>query len=76
MYNYEVLPMTKENTAFKEKWQQDKEKEHVRVTILKEAAEFVGERAYKDFGLGQSSISLEISKLLMIAKECLEKQEK
>lgn len=71
-----IVSMTEENKEFADRWKKDDTKQHIRVTILGEAAEYVGKRAYDDFGLGQSSISLEISKLILIAKDCLEKEDK
>lgn len=74
MLKRQIVDMEIEDKKFKEKWQKDKEKEHIRVTIFSKAAEFVGTRAYNDFGLGQSSISLEISKLILIAQNCIENE--
>ncbi len=65
--------MTELNDIFQEKWKNSK-REQKRVTLMEEALEFVNEQAYKDFGMGQSSFSMEVSKLILIAKECLEKE--
>jgi hypothetical protein len=66
--------MTEINDVFMEKWKNSK-REQKRVTIMEEALEFANERAFKDFGMGQSSLSMEVSKLILIAKDCLEKKE-
>jgi hypothetical protein len=73
MYNMQFFNMDPENAKLKKKWKKDEEKEHIRVTLLKEAADFAMDRA-PEFGVGQSILSLEISKLILIAKDCLEKQ--
>lgn len=67
--------MTPENEKFLEIWDSQK-KEQKRVSIIKEALTFVNQRAFDDFGLEQSAFSKEVSKLILIAKDCLEKQEK
>lgn len=69
----QISNMDPENEEFMKRWKDDDEKEHVRVTLSKEAADFAIEKA-PEFGVGQSSLSLEISKLILIAKDCLEKQ--
>lgn len=66
--------MTEINDAFIEKWKSSK-REQKRVTIMEEALNFAEKRAFEDFGIGQSSLSMEVSKLILIAKDCLEKQE-
>jgi hypothetical protein len=65
--------MTEINDVFMEKWKNSK-REQKRVTIMEEALDFANEQAFKDFGMGQSSLSMEVSKLILIAKDCLEKQ--
>lgn len=52
------------------------EKEYVRATILAEAAEYLNRKAFEDFGMHNAAVGMEISKLILIAKDCLEKQEK
>ncbi len=64
-----------ENTKFLTKWKVSK-KEQKRITIMQEALDFAEQRAFNDFGIIQSSLSMEVSKLILIAKDCLEKQEK
>ncbi|MCZ3364409.1 hypothetical protein [Methanobacterium veterum] len=41
---------------------------------MDEAFEFASQKAFEDFGISQSSFSMEISKLILIAKECIEKE--
>lgn len=66
--------MTLENKEFLEKWEKDK-KEQKRVSFMNEAFEFINRKAFDDFGMTQSSFSKEVSKLILIAKDCLEKEE-
>jgi hypothetical protein len=73
MANCETDCMAKD-TKFMDKWKNTpkEEKEYVRVTMLTEAAEFLNKQAFEDFGMHQSAVSMEISKLILIAKQCLE----
>lgn len=66
--------MTELNDNFLSKWKTST-KEQKRVTLIQEALDFANEQAFKDFGMGQSSFSMEVSKLILIAKDCLEKKE-
>jgi hypothetical protein len=63
---------------FLEKWKKtpQEHKENIRATILEEAAEFLNRKAFEDFGMQRGSVSMELSKLILIARDCLEKQEK
>ncbi len=63
---------------FLEKWKSTpkENKEYIRATILDEAAEFLNRQAFEDFGMQQGSVSMELSKLILIARDCLEKQKK
>ena len=63
---------------FMEKWKRTpkENKEYIKATILEEAAEFLNKRTFDDFGMHQASVSMELSKLILITKDCLEKQEK
>lgn len=63
---------------FMKKWKETprENKESIRATLLKEAKIFLHKKAFEDFGIHQSSISMELSKLILIARDCLEKQEK
>lgn len=76
MTNFETDTMAKD-TEFLDRWENTpkEEKEYVRVTMLTEAAEFLNKQAFEDFGMHQSAVSMEISKLVLIAKKCLEKKE-
>lgn len=76
MTNFETDTMAKD-TEFLDRWKNTpkEEKEYVRVTMLTEAAEFLNKQAFEDFGMHQSAVSMEISKLVLIAKKCLEKKE-
>lgn len=65
--------MTTENEEFLNKWK-TQGKEQKRVSMMKDVHEFVNKRAFDDFGLEQSAYSKEVCKLLLIAKECLEKE--
>ena len=67
--------MTLENEEFLQKWEKE-EKEQKRVSLMKEALDFVNNKAFEDFGMTQSSFSKEVSKLVLIAKEALEKESK
>lgn len=42
--------------------------------VMDESFEFACQKAFEDFGISQSSFSMEISKLILIAKECIEKE--
>jgi hypothetical protein len=66
--------MTQLNEEFLGKWNNSK-REQKRVTLMQEALEFANEQAFKDFGMGQSSFSMEVSKLILIAKDCIENKE-
>jgi len=63
---------------FLEKWKNTSKenKENIRATILEEAAEFLNKQAFEDFGMQRGSVSMELSKLILIARDCIEKQEK
>lgn len=50
------------------------EKEYIRATITKEAAEFIKKTAFEDFDMHNASVGMAISKLVLIAKDCLEKE--
>lgn len=65
--------MTIENDEFLNKWK-NSGKEQKRVSMLQEALDFVNQKAFDDFGITQSSFSMEVSKLILIAKDCLEKE--
>ncbi len=56
--------------AFMEEWKNipKEEKVFVRATILKEAADFIEDKAYKDFGINNKAMGMEISKLILSIK--------
>ena len=57
-------------------WNNDKSKVLIRATVTQEASKFLEEEAFKDFGmLKKGAIGLELTKLLLIAKDCIEKNE-
>lgn len=66
---------TLENEKFLEKWKKSN-KSQKRVSIMDEAMEFASQKAFEDFGISQASFSMEISKLILIAKDCIEKKDK
>jgi len=48
----------------------------IRGTVTPDVAEFLEKRAFDDFGMmKKGAIGLELTKLLRVAKECIEKQE-
>lgn len=56
-------------------WNADSEKVLIRATVTKEASDFLEEMAFKDFGMmKKGAVGLELTKLLLIAKDCLDKQ--
>ena len=67
--------MTTENEEFLMKWKNEKDKKQQRISVPNDVFDFVSERAFKDFGIIQSAFSMEVVKLLLIAKETIEKQE-
>lgn len=64
------------DTAFMERWKEleKADKEYIRATVTSEAAEFINKTAYEDFGMHNASVGMAISKLVLIAKDCLEKE--
>lgn len=59
-----------------EEMYKNSEKEMLRRQIPKELLTYIGERAYADFGsMDRTSVGKELTKLLLIAKEELDKQE-
>ena len=65
--------MTTNNEDFMEQWKAQT-KTQKRVSLINEALDFVNTQAYKDFGLEQSAFSKEVSKLILIAKDCLKNE--
>jgi len=68
--------MTLENEEFLEKWKAEDDKIQKRVSLTSEALNFINQCAFEDFGLTQSAFSKEVTKLILIAKDCLEKENK
>jgi thermostable 8-oxoguanine DNA glycosylase len=67
---------SEEIKEFEKKWTVS-ERIMVRGMITKEAAEFLENEAFKDFGMmKKGAIGMELTKLILIARDCLEKQEK
>lgn len=63
-------------SAFEAEWNKA-EKILIRGKVTKEASDFLEEQAFKDFGMmKKGAIGLELTKLLLIAKETLEKEGK
>ena len=71
--------MSRESEEIKQlekKWSES-ERIMVRGMITKEAAEFLENEAFKDFGMmKKGAIGMELTKLILIAKDCLEQKEK
>ena len=63
---------------FMKKWRgtSKENKESIRATLLKETVIFLHKKAFEDFGMQKGSVSMELSKLILIARDCLEKQKK
>lgn len=58
-------------------WNNDPEKVLIRGKVTKEASDFLQEEAFKDFGmLKKGAVGMELTKLILIAKDTLERQRK
>jgi thermostable 8-oxoguanine DNA glycosylase len=67
---------SEETNKFEKNWIKA-DKIMVRGMITKEAAEFLENEAFKDFGMmKKGAIGMELTKLILIARDCLEKKEK
>ena len=67
---------TKENENLEAKWSSDKYKILIRGLVTREASEFLEIQAFNDFGnMKKSAIGLELTKLILKAKECMEKKD-
>jgi thermostable 8-oxoguanine DNA glycosylase len=67
---------SEEIKEFEKKWTVS-ERIMVRGMITKEAADFLENEAFKDFGMmKKGAIGMELTKLILIARDCKEKQEK
>lgn len=60
------------NEKFLDLWNAEKNKKQKRVSMTEEAFNFVSQLAFDDFGMEQSAFSKEVTKLVLIAKECIE----
>ncbi|MCZ3365444.1 MULTISPECIES: hypothetical protein [Methanobacterium] len=71
--------MSRESEEIKQlekKWS-EAERIMVRGMVTKEAAEFLENEAFKDFGMmKKGAIGMELTKLILIARDCIKKQEK
>ncbi|OEC86267.1 MULTISPECIES: hypothetical protein [Methanobacterium] len=71
--------MSRESEEIKqlEKNWSESERIMVRGMVTKEAAEFLENEAFKDFGMmKKGAIGMELTKLILIARDCIKKQEK
>jgi thermostable 8-oxoguanine DNA glycosylase len=79
MYSKTYFIMSRESEEIKEfekKWTVS-ERIMVRGMVTKEAAEFLENEAFKDFGMmKKGAIGMELTKLILIARDCIKKQEK
>ena len=67
---------TPELKKFETEWN-DAEKILLRGKVTKEAFDFLEETAFHDFGMmKKGAVGMELTKLILIAKECLEKESK
>ncbi|MGB9977870.1 hypothetical protein [Methanobacterium sp.] len=68
--------MSRESEEIKQlekKWSES-ERIMVRGMVTKEAAEFLENEAFKDFGMmKKGAIGMELTKLILIARDCMEK---
>lgn len=71
--------MSRESEEIKQlekKWS-EAERIMVRGMVTEEAAEFLENEAFKDFGMmKKGAIGMELTKLILIARDCIKKQEK
>lgn len=73
---YLMPKQTPELEKLEKEWN-EAEKVLIRGTVTEDAAEFLEEMAFKDFGMmKKGAIGMELTKLLRIARDCLEKQSK
>ena len=72
-----IMPKkTIEITELENKWNEDSNKVLVRGKVTKEASDFLEQEAFKDFGMmKKGAIGLELTKLILIAKETIERQQ-
>lgn len=69
-----MAEQTLELQKFEKKWK-DSEKILIRERLTKEAFDFLEEKALQDFGkMKRGALGMELTKLILIAKESLEKK--
>lgn len=70
---YPSMPSHENMSEFEVAWNADPNKVLIRGMITQEAADFLESEAFKDFGMmKKGAIGMELTKLLLIAKECIE----
>jgi len=75
MENNLYVNMTIQNEEFLTLWQNQKDKTQKRVSLPKDVFDFISQNAFEDFGIVQQAFSMEITKLVLIAKEHLEQEQ-
>jgi hypothetical protein len=75
MIESDCLTMTVTQEDFQEKWETKEKKVMLRGSVPPDIANFVAKIALTEFGLDQAARGKALTKLIMIAKDCLEKQE-
>ena len=76
IYHCDIMPKEiNENENLEAKWNDDKYKIVVSGLVTREASEFLEIQAFNNFGnMKKSAIGLELTKLILKAKECMEKE--
>jgi len=75
MTEIECISMTIIDEDFLKKWESPEKKVMLRGTVPRDIAEFVEEKAINEFGLDKAARGKMLTKLIMIAKDCLEKEQ-
>lgn len=63
------------DTEINQKWKNE-EKSYIRTTILQEAMEYLEDEAFKEYRYDRSGLGKKLSELILIARDCAEKQKK
>ena len=63
------------DTEINQKWKNE-EKSYIRTTILQEAMEYLEDEAFKEYRYDRSGLGKKLSELILIARDCAEKQNK
>ena len=63
------------DTEINQKWKNE-EKSYIRTTILQEAMENLEDEAFKEYRYDRSGLGKKLSELILIARDCAEKQNK